>query len=513
MRLGTRKLLDRSFSALGVITILLMAGALLVILVPIFSKGLGAVVFEATVEHRRLLYEQFERGDISKLEAELEEVAAARAPVYAYFADYEREIAESLSPAVAALEVIAAESERYQGRIARRLRKYAAVESYEDRADAVERAYNLVAYSDDREQFAAQLERIEALIESNAVRAEAFVATSAAVRELLGPFPDEQKPALLRKQYGATRWERAEIALRHILYSEEWDYSDQDSMGVMVEKPRAEIFVGTSLAPLFEYVERNARDMLRPRLSFYSGFFLDSPKDSNIFGGILPALLGTLYLTLGAMLFALPIGVVAAIFFTEYAGDSIAVRILRTCVSTLAGVPSIVFGLFGLAFFINAIHIPKSVLAGSLTLALLILPTIIRASEEAIRSVPQTYREAALSLGAGKWHTVVSVILPAALPGILTGSVISMGRAAGETAPIIFTAAVSVGKALGPLQAILQPSPALSWNIYNLCTEHEAVDEIRHVQFGMAATLILLVLLLNTLAIVMRARISKKLRG
>ncbi|MCX7008039.1 MAG: ABC transporter permease subunit, partial [Kiritimatiellaeota bacterium] len=123
------------------------------------------------------------------------------------------------------------------------------------------------------------------------------------------------------------------------------------------------------------------------------------------------------------------------------------VRLLRICISTLAGVPSIVFGLFGLAFFINAIHLSgnKSVLVGSLTLGLLILPTIIRASEEALRAVPATYKQAALSLGAGQWRAVRTVILPAALPGILTGIIISMGRAAGETAPIIFTAAVSVG--------------------------------------------------------------------
>ena len=157
-------------------------------------------------------------------------------------------------------------------------------------------------------------------------------------------------------------------------------------------------------------------------------------------------------------------------------------------------------------------------LAGSLTLALLILPVVIRASEEAIRAVPRTYKEAALSLGAGKWRTICTVILPAALPGILTGIVISMGRAAGETAPIIFTAAVSVGEPLSLLKAkfwevLSQPTPALPWNIYNLCTEHEAVDEIRHVQYGMVLTLVVLVLALNTVAIIMRARISKKLRG
>ena len=188
---------------------------------------------------------------------------------------------------------------------------------------------------------------------------------------------------------------------------------------------------------------------------------------------------------------------------------------LRTCISTLAGVPSIVFGLFGLALFINTLKVSdsKSVLAGALTLALMILPTIIRASEEAIRAVPATYKEAALSLGAGRWHAVRTIILPAALPGILTGTVISMGRAAGETAPIIFTAAVSVGKPLALWQVFTQPTPALSWNIYNLATEHEAVDEIRHVQYGLVLILVSLVLILNLAAIFLRARISKRLRG
>ncbi len=124
-----------------------------------------------------------------------------------------------------------------------------------------------------------------------------------------------------------------------------------------------------------------------------------------------------------------------------------------------------------------------------------------------------TYKEAALSLGASKWRTILTVILPAALPGILTGIIISMGRAAGETAPIIFTAAVSVGKPLAIWQTISQPTPALPWNIYNLATEHQAVDEIRHVQYGMVLTLVALVLLLNLAAIILRARISKKLRG
>jgi phosphate transport system permease protein len=226
--------------------------------------------------------------------------------------------------------------------------------------------------------------------------------------------------------------------------------------------------------------------------------------------------LGTFYLVLGTMIFAIPLGVIAAIYLAEFSKEtSKIVSLLRVFISTLAGVPSIVFGLFGLAFFINTMKVSnsKSVLVGAMTLAILVLPTIIRAAEEAIRAVPKTYKEAALSLGASKLRTVLTVILPAALPGVLTGIVISMGRAAGETAPIIFTAAVSVGKPLNLIQTLDQPTPALSWNIYNLVTEHEAVDQIRHVQFGMVFTLVLLVLLLNLAAIIMRARISKKLRG
>jgi phosphate transport system permease protein len=269
------------------------------------------------------------------------------------------------------------------------------------------------------------------------------------------------------------------------------------------------------LEPLFPYIRDNMAGMLRPRRTFYGQFLTDAPLDSHMFGGIWPELLGTVYLTVGAMLFAVPMGVIAAIYLTQYARETRLLLILRTCINTLAGVPSIVFGLFGLAFFINTIKVSdsKSVLAGALTLALMILPTVIRASEEAIQAVPHTYKEAALSLGAGRWHTVMTVILPAALPGILTGIVISMGRAAGETAPIIFTAAVSVGPALALGQVLTQATPALSWNIYNLATEHEAVDEIRHVQFGMVATLVAIVLLLNLTAIVLRARVSRRLKG
>jgi len=336
-----------------------------------------------------------------------------------------------------------------------------------------------------------------------------------AIGTLFGPEPGKAHPSLVRDQFGQTRWDRAMVKLDVVMNRETWDYSDPSKKGRKVKLPRANDFTGTSLTPVFAYISANVEKILKPRRTFYWQFLTDVSIDAHMFGGIWPELLGTIYLTIGAMFFAIPMGIIAAIYLTEYATETRLVNLLRTCISTLAGVPSIVFGLFGLAFFINTMKISdsKSVLAGSATLALMILPTIIRSSEEAIRAVPQTYKEAALSLGASRWHTVLTVILPAALPGILTGIVISMGRAAGETAPIIFTAVVSVGKPLHLGEVFTQPTPALSWNIYNIATEHVAVEEIRHIQFGMVAVLVAIVLILNMTAIFLRARISRKLKG
>jgi phosphate transport system permease protein len=335
------------------------------------------------------------------------------------------------------------------------------------------------------------------------------------LQALLGPPPGAARDVMPRDRYGATRWDRAQVDLHNLLYVTRYDYASSSSLGAKTYVPREDDFAGTSLQPLFAYVRDHTEQMLRPRLTFYWRFLTQESVDAHFFGGIWPEFLGTLYLTVGTMVFAVPMGVIAAVYLAEYAKGGRLVSLLRSCISTLAGVPSIVFGLFGLAFFINGVHISenKSVLAGSLTLGLLVLPMVIRASEEAIRAVPATYKEAALSLGAGKWRTVVTVLLPAALPGILTGIVISMGRAAGETAPIMFTAAVSVGKPLRLLQAFTQPTPALPWNIYNLASEHAQAEQIRYVQYGMVATLILMVLLLNTAAFILRARISRKLRG
>jgi len=448
MRLQTRKLLDRSFSSVGILSIGIMTVALLLILGPIFWRGSKAFIFKGTIEHRRVMMEQFNRGDSKRFAEEIKKAASARAPLYKIMDDFEKEL------------------------------------------KSMKRSK--------RREYKAPYREVKK-----------------AIHVLLGPRPSERRPMLLRQQYGQTRWDRAQVKLHEVLYSESWDYSNPDAMGVKIEAPRVNDFKGTTLEPLFGLLQNNIQEMLRPKRTFYWQFLTDTSRDSHFFGGIWPELLGTLYLALGAMLFAIPIGIIAAIYLCEYTGNGRVVGFLRICISTLAGVPSIVFALFGLAFFLNTVHVSdsKSVLAGSLTLSLLVLPTIIRSSEEAILAVPKSYKEAALGLGATRWHTILTIVLPAALPGILTGIVISMGRAAGETAPIIFTAAVSVGAPLKIWETLNQATPALSWNIYNLCTEHEAVDEIRHVQYGMVLTLILLVLLLNLFAIFLRARVTKKLRG
>jgi phosphate transport system permease protein len=171
-------------------------------------------------------------------------------------------------------------------------------------------------------------------------------------------------------------------------------------------------------------------------------FLSQPPMDSMTKGGILPCIVGTLCLSVGAIVVALPIGVASAIYLNEYARPGRVVRIIRLGINNLAGVPSVVFGLFGLAFFVVYLKMGVSILAGSLTLGALTLPVIIGSTEEALRAVPDTYREASLGLGATKWQTIQRVVLPAALPGILTGTILGLSRAAGETAPIMFTAAV-----------------------------------------------------------------------
>jgi phosphate transport system permease protein len=237
-------------------------------------------------------------------------------------------------------------------------------------------------------------------------------------------------------------------------------------------------------------------------------FLTQPPMDSMTKGGILPCIVGTLCLGLGAIVVALPIGVASAVYLNEYARPGRLVRIIRLGINNLAGVPSVVFGLFGLAFFVVYLKMGVSILAGALTLGAMTLPVIIGASEEALRAVPDTYREASLGLGASKWQTIYRVVLPASLPGILTGAILGLSRAAGETAPIMFTAAVFFTPYLP--SSMFDEIMALPYHIYVLATAGTEIEATRHLQYGTALVLIALVLGLNLVAILYRARLQKR---
>lgn len=237
-------------------------------------------------------------------------------------------------------------------------------------------------------------------------------------------------------------------------------------------------------------------------------FLISMPKKSMTAGGILPAIMGTFYLALGAVIFALPLGVLSAIYLNEYGRDNLFLRILKIVINNLAGIPSIVFGIFGLAVFVKFFGFGVSILSGSLTLAIMILPVIISTTLEALKSVPDSFREAAYGVGATKWQTIKGIVLPAALPGILTGVILAIGRAAGETAPILFTAATFFSKKLPT--SILSPVQALPYHIYALMTEGTFPDKQVPIAYGSALVLVMLVLGMNLIAIIIRINQRKK---
>jgi phosphate transport system permease protein len=234
------------------------------------------------------------------------------------------------------------------------------------------------------------------------------------------------------------------------------------------------------------------------------GFLTEAPRNAMTEGGVAPIILGTFYLTLGAMIFSVPLGLACAIYICEYSPKSVIVNIIRISINNLAGVPSVVFGLFGLAVFVNFLGFGVSILSGSLTLGILALPLIISASQEALVAVPHSIREASLSLGASKWETIKRIVLPTALPGILTGVILSVGRVAGETAPILFTAAAFYKR--GYPNSIFNEVMALPYHIYALMTEGAHPDKQKAIAYGCSLVLLFLVLLISGVAIFLRQR-------
>ena len=243
-----------------------------------------------------------------------------------------------------------------------------------------------------------------------------------------------------------------------------------------------------------------------PALSW--NFLTQPPQDLGRAGGIFPAIIGTLCLVMGAIVIALPLGVGAAIYLIEYTREGRITRLIRTGVDLLNGTPSIVFGLFGFAFIVLYLKIGVSMLAGQITLALMVLPTVIRTTEESVKNIPQSLREGSLALGATRWQTISRVVLPPAIPGIVTGAILSIGRAAGETAPIMFTAVVFSSRFLP--DSVFQPVMALPYHLFILATNVPGGSTNK---YGTALVLLLLVVGLYAVAIIIRTHFQNKSRG
>ncbi|MBF0458642.1 MAG: phosphate ABC transporter permease PstA [Nitrospirae bacterium] len=237
-------------------------------------------------------------------------------------------------------------------------------------------------------------------------------------------------------------------------------------------------------------------------------FITKNPTDAMTAGGILPAILGSALLTFICMVVVLPIGIMTAVFLTEYSKPGTVLKLVNMSIYTLAGVPSVVYGLFGLAVFVIVFKCGMSLIAGSLTLAIMVLPYIISTSEEAIKAVPQSFREASLAIGATKLHTIIKVVLPLSLPGILTGAMIGTAKVSGETAPIMFTAAAFFTSGLP--RSLFEPVMALPYHIYVLATAGTNIEKTRPIQYGTALTLIVLVLGMNLVGIIIRSRERRK---
>ncbi len=237
-------------------------------------------------------------------------------------------------------------------------------------------------------------------------------------------------------------------------------------------------------------------------------FLTEAPRRGMTEGGIFPAIVGTFLVTLASALLAVPLGMAAAVYLNEYAVKGPLTRTIRVAIRNLAGVPSIVYGLFGVILFVNFLKFGTSLLSAGLTLGLMTLPWTITASEEALKTVPDSYREGALALGATKWQMIRTSVLPYAMPGMLTGAIIGLARAAGETAPIMFTGAAFFLPSLpkSPFDQFM----ALPYHLYIMSTQHHAVARVRPLAYGTALVLMGLVLIMNMTAVVLRYRLRRK---
>ena len=236
-------------------------------------------------------------------------------------------------------------------------------------------------------------------------------------------------------------------------------------------------------------------------------FLSQAPRRGMTEGGIFPAIVGTFLVTIVTAILAVPLGMFAAIYLNEYAKQTRLTRLIRLSIRNLSGVPSIVYGLFGVILFVNILKFGTSILSAGLTLGLLTLPWTITASEEALKTIPNSYREGALALGASKWQAIRTNVLPYAMPGMLTGTVLGLARAAGETAPIMFTGAAFYLPFLP--QSLSDQFMALPYHLYVMATQHHAISQVRPIAYGTALVLLLLILLMNLSVVIIRYRMRR----
>jgi phosphate ABC transporter permease protein PstC/phosphate ABC transporter permease subunit PstA len=594
VRMQARLGVDRVFTVLAYVSVAAVVSSLLILLGPIFSRGVGAVIFRETVEHRLFLMDKFQRGDARRVEQQFAQAQQARQPIYDMLerlswlnpdiqidtaGDLYRQADKQLDEQVDALAIrldqlsVRLGAAREAGkdslvktlqarqdelgqklsalkkqnktisRLARKMRRRLE-DAYEttDRREAIDDLDWMLNHKNRKRLYGTAAEQLltmarryrESIADADLVWREKttpidptltyqkaytelrdLITGQAGTGALLGP-EDRSEVELLPPEvkYGATRWSMVKRMMGRLNNATVWAKQGQGKALAETTVPREKLFAGTPMEKpvreLITYAQTHLDAMFLPNWTFYWRYWTDVSTPGHFLGGIGPELFGTLLITLLAIAVALPLGVIAAAYLVEVAGDNVVVRILRMCINTLAGVPSIVFGLFGLAFMVGWVTGEPCILAAGLTMSILILPIIIRASEEAIRSVPQTYKEAALGLGAGKLRCFLTVQLPAALPGVLTGTILGMGRAGGETAPLLFTGAVATG---GFAVGIMNTTPVLSYSAYDIAVGDRIANQVPHNQYGIVMSLILLVLLLNFAAILLRSRVSKKLRG
>ena len=236
-------------------------------------------------------------------------------------------------------------------------------------------------------------------------------------------------------------------------------------------------------------------------------FLTAMPRKGMTEGGIWPAIVGTFFVTLITALLSIPIGMGCAIYLHEYAKQGKLTRLIRMSIRNLSGVPSIVYGLFGVVLFVQLLDMGTSILSSGLTLGLMTLPWTITASEEALKNVPQSYRDGSLALGATKWQAIRTNVLPYAVPGMLTGTILGLSRAAGETAPILFTGAAFYLPFLP--KSFSDQFMALPYHLYIMSTQHHAIEKVRPIAYGTALVLIVLIFCMNLIAVILRYKLRK----